>query len=222
MEAAWRKLRLTVQIATKLNRSHVIHGEVAYLLPCLGRLEIDEQASGPQAVSMESSVAHFHGSRGRVKPGQPASAVGARHRRRAGQGDAGRHAGVPWDEWVGDYATVRDAIEETYPETFKDFNQRLFQPGGFPRPLPARERKWVTASGKANFITPDRLTAELKIAGDPADTLRLATLRSNDQFNTTIYGYTTASAASTARASGVHEQRRRRPARACRTGTRWI
>jgi anaerobic selenocysteine-containing dehydrogenase len=68
MEAGWRKIRLTVNIATKLNRSHIIHGEIAYLLPCLGRIEVDQQASGPQAVSMESSVAHFHGSRGRAKP----------------------------------------------------------------------------------------------------------------------------------------------------------
>src|SRR4029079_10278289 len=64
MEPAWRKLWLTVQVATKLNRSHLIHGETAYLLPCLGRIELDQQASGPQAVSMESSIAHFHGSRG--------------------------------------------------------------------------------------------------------------------------------------------------------------
>ena len=189
MEVAWRKLRLTVQIATKLNRSHLVHGEIAYLLPCLGRLEVDEQATGPQAVSMESSVAHFHGSRGKVKPAsphllsEPAIVAGIA---KATLGDTGD---VPWDRWVGDYATVRDAIEETYPETFKDFNKRLFQPGGFPRPLPARERKWVTASGKANFITPERLSPELKIAGDPAEILLLATLRSNDQFNTTIYGY---------------------------------
>src|SRR5262249_19681426 len=71
VEAAWRKLRLTVSVATKLNRSHVVHGEVAFLLPCLGRIELDEQASGPQAVSMESSLAHFHGSRGHVKPASP-------------------------------------------------------------------------------------------------------------------------------------------------------
>ena len=189
MEAAWPKLRLTVQIATKLNRSHLVHGEIAYLLPCLGRLEVDEQATGPQAVSMESSVAHFHGSRGKVKPAsphllsEPAIVAGIAKATLGDTGDA------PWDRWVGDYATVRDAIEETYPETFKDFNKRLFQPGGFPRPLPARERKWVTASGKANFITPERLSPELKIVGDPAETLLLATLRSNDQFNTTIYGY---------------------------------
>ncbi|QKK26786.1 FdhF/YdeP family oxidoreductase [Rhizobium hidalgonense] len=187
MEAAWRKLRLTVHIATKLNRSHVIHGEIAYLLPCLGRIEIDQQATGPQAVSMESSIAHFHGSRGKVKPAsdellsEPAIVAGIA-KATLGEGK------VPWDEWVGNYARIRDAIEATYPETFKDFNNRMFQPGGFPRPLPARERKWATSNGKANFITPERLFPELPTAAR-SDVLHLATLRSNDQFNTTIYGY---------------------------------
>ncbi|MBZ9674333.1 FdhF/YdeP family oxidoreductase [Mesorhizobium sp. ES1-1] len=187
METAWRKLRLTVQIATKLNRSHVVHGEIAYLLPCLGRIELDEQATGPQAVSMESSIAHFHGSRGKAKPAspellsEPAIVAGIA---KATLGETK----VPWDAWVGNYAEVRDAIERTYPETFKDFNKRLFKPGGFARPLPARERKWVTQSGKANFLTPERLFPELSTASSP-DVLHLATLRSNDQFNTTIYGY---------------------------------
>jgi molybdopterin-dependent oxidoreductase alpha subunit len=188
VEPAWRRLRLTVNIATKLNRSHVVHGEVAYLLPCLGRLEIDDQQSGPQAVSIESSVAHFHGSRGRAKPAsprlksEPAIVAGLAKAALQGKGD------VDWDAWVGDYAIIRDAIELTYPETFKRFNERLFQPGGFPRPLPARERKWVTASGKANFLTPPRLFPDFDAdAGD--DVFNLATLRSNDQFNTTVYGY---------------------------------
>ncbi|KQS83985.1 FdhF/YdeP family oxidoreductase [Rhizobium sp. Leaf383] len=188
VEAAWRKLRLTVQIATKLNRSHVLHGEIAYLLPCLGRIEIDQQASGPQAVSIESSVAQFHGSRGSTRPAgpnlrsEPAIIAGiAKATLTRGQ--------VPWDEWVADYGEVRNAIETTYPETFKDFNARLFQPGGITRPLPARERKWVTRNAKANFLTPERLFPDfhIKEGGEPA--LNLATLRSNDQFNTTIYGY---------------------------------
>ncbi len=189
MEAAWRKLRLTVNIATKLNRTHLIHGAIAYLLPCLGRLEIDEQATGPQAVSMESSVAHFHGSRGRAKPAspelrsEPAIIAGLAQATLQGKGAA------PWKEWVDDYATIRDAIERTYPETFKDFNKRMFQPGGFPRPLPARERKWVTANGKANFITPPRLFPEFRVRESDANLLHLTTLRSNDQFNTTVYGY---------------------------------
>ena len=188
MEAAWRKLPMTVAIATKLNRSHVVHGREAYVLPCLGRLELDAQAGGPQAVSMESSVAHFHGSRGKVKPAseellsEPAIVAGLAKATLQGKGEA------PWDAWVDDYAVCRDAIEATYPETFRDFNKRLFQPGGFARPVPARERKWVTRTGKANFLTPDRLTPELKLKpGD--DVLQLASLRSNDQFNTTVYGY---------------------------------
>lgn len=188
MEKAWRKLRLTVAIATKLNRSHVIHGEIAYLLPCLGRLEIDEQESGPQAVSIESSIAHFHGSRGRATP----ASTGLRSEPAIIAGLAKATLGataVPWDRWVANYAEIRDAIEETYPETFKNFNKRLFQPGGFPRPLPARERKWVTPTGKANFIAPARLFPEFDIRGDTSRLLYLATLRSNDQFNTTVYGY---------------------------------
>jgi molybdopterin-dependent oxidoreductase alpha subunit len=188
IEAAWRKLRLTVQVATKLNRSHVIHGEIAYLLPCLGRIEIDEQTSGPQAVSMESSVAHFHGSRGKTKPASPE--LLSEPAIIAGIAKATLTTGtVPWDLWVDDYSRIRDAIERTYPETFKDFNKRLFQPGGIPRPLPARERKWVTKSGKANFLTPDRLFPELPKEASAGDVLRLVSLRSNDQFNTTIYGY---------------------------------
>jgi len=189
MEAGWRKIRLTVNIATKLNRSHIIHGEIAYLLPCLGRIEVDEQASGPQAVSMESSVAHFHGSRGRAKPAssellsEPAIVAGLAQATLQGSGKA------PWKEWVSDYSKVRDAIEQTYPETFKDFNKRLFQPGGFARPLPARERKWVTSNKKANFITPGFLFPTFDVETSATDVLHLTTLRSNDQFNTTVYGY---------------------------------
>lgn len=189
VEAAWRQLRLTVQVATKLNRSHVVHGEIAYLLPCLGRLEIDEQASGPQAVSTESSVAHFHGSRGQVTPAseelrsEPWIVAQLAKETLDGKGR------VPWDDWVADYARVRDAIEETYPATFKRFNERLFTPGGFPRPVPARERKWNTPNGKANFLTPKQLFAGIAASGDASQVLQLMTLRSNDQFNTTIYGY---------------------------------
>jgi molybdopterin-dependent oxidoreductase alpha subunit len=188
METAWRKLRLTVQIATKLNRSHLIHGEVAYLLPCLGRLEIDQQATGPQAVSIESSVAHFHGSRGRASPASPH--LLSEPAIIAGLAKATLTRGtVPWEQWVGDYSRIRDAIEHTYPETFKGLNERLFQPGGIPRPVPARERTWVTSNKKANFITPPRLFPDFGEGARAEDVLNLATLRSNDQFNTTIYGY---------------------------------
>jgi molybdopterin-dependent oxidoreductase alpha subunit len=160
---------------------------MAYLLPCLGRIEIDNQATGPQAVSTESSIGYFHGSRGKAKPASPQllsepAIVAGIAKATLGQTQ------VPWEAWVANYAEIRDSIERTYPETFKDFNARLFKPGGFARPLPARERKWVTQSGKANFITPAKLFPELPTSLS-ADVLHLSTLRSNDQFNTTIYGY---------------------------------
>jgi molybdopterin-dependent oxidoreductase alpha subunit len=189
VEDAWRGLRLTVAVATKLNRSHVVHGEIAYLLPCLGRIEIDEQASGQQVVSMESSLAHFHGSRGQVKPASP-------HLRSepaiiAGLAEAVLDANprTPWREWVGDYAWFRAAIEQTWPATFKGLDQKMFEPGGMPRPLAARERKWNTRTGKANFIVPTQLFAGHAESFGQEGVLQLVTLRSNDQFNTTVYGY---------------------------------
>ena len=189
VEEGWRKLRLTVSIATKLNRSHVVHGQVAYLLPCLGRIEIDEQASGRQAVSMESSLAHFHGSRGQVKPASPL--LKSEPAIIAGIAEATLDANprVPWKDWVGDYSKVRRAIEATWPATFEGLEEKMFNPGGITRPLAARERKWNTRTGKANFIVPSQM-----FAGDAATfgrdgVLQLVTLRSNGQFNTTIYSY---------------------------------
>jgi len=189
VEAAWRKLRLTVAIATKLNRSHVVHGQVAFLLPCLGRIEVDEQATGEQAVSIESSLAHFHGSKGHAKPAsghlksEPAIIAGL------ALATVDQDASVPWQAWVGDYSLVRKAIEETWPAVFNGLNDRMFDPGGLPRPLAARERKWNTRSGKANFIVPTQLFAGHVESLDKQGVLQLTTLRSNDQFNTTVYGY---------------------------------
>ena len=189
VQDAWSKLRMTVSIATKLNRSHVLHGQIAYLLPCLGRIEIDEQAGGRQAVSMESSLAHFHGSRGQVKPAsphllsEPAIVAGIA---KATLGDNSR---APWDEWVADYGKVRHAIERTWPATFKGLDEKMFQPGGIPRPLAARERKWNTRSGKANFIAPTQMFAGRTDSFDQPGVMQLVTLRSNGQFNTTVYSY---------------------------------
>ncbi len=84
---------------------------------------------------------------------------------------------------------MRDAIEKTYPEIFADFNRRMWTPGGFHRPIPARQRIWKTASGRANFVIPTALDADPDMAQPSANVLRLLTIRSNDQFNTTIYGY---------------------------------
>ncbi|MFN7025990.1 MAG: FdhF/YdeP family oxidoreductase [Pseudorhizobium sp.] len=187
MEEAWPKMRLTVQIATKLNRSHLVNGEVAYLLPCLGRSEEDAQRSGPQTVTMEDSLSCIHGSVGKHRPA-------SRHLLSeiaivAGMAKAALtpNPKVKWDEWCSDYAKIRDLIEATYPDQFHDFNKRLFTPGGFYRGNSARERIWKTESGKADFTVPDAMSA----AGfeDREGRYRLITLRSNDQFNTTIYGY---------------------------------
>jgi anaerobic selenocysteine-containing dehydrogenase len=145
------------------------------------------QASGPQAVSTEDSTSCIHGSRGKSKPAsphllsEPAIVAGIATR------ILSPNPNVDWDAWVGDYRKIRDAIEETYPAIFKKYNERLFTPGGFWKGNKAAERIWETPSKKAEFFTPSELSA----TGfqDEDGRFRLVTLRSNDQFNTTIYGY---------------------------------
>ena len=154
MEPAWSRLRLSVQIATKLNRTHLTSGEATYLLPCLGRIEIDRQATGLQAVAMEDSTACIHGSRGQRKPVADDLLSEPKIIAELAKATLKPSPNVNWDAWVGDYSLVRDAIERTYPDQFKDFNRRMFEPGGFPRPLAARQRKWKTPNGKANFTVP--------------------------------------------------------------------
>ena len=187
MEAAWTRLRLTVQIATKLNRSHLINGEVAYLLPCLGRSEEDLQETGAQAVTMEDSLSCIHGSLGKNTPASEHLKSELAIVAGIAKATLPPNPKVRWDEWVGDYAKVRDCIAETYPEMFYDFNDRVFTPGGFYRGNSARERIWKTESGKAQFTVPE----SMRSIGfeDEEGRYRLITLRSNDQFNTTIYGY---------------------------------
>jgi len=188
-EPAWRTLRLTVQIATKLNRSALVHGESAYLLPCLGRTEIDTQASGDQRHTTEDSTACIRAWRGVVKPAgewlrsEPAIIAGLA---KATLGDNPR---LDWDAWVADYGLIRDAIATTYPDTFHDFNVRMLEPGGFHRPLGASQRQWATDSGKAQFTTPGTLAVNDDVEQSPErrEVLNLMTIRSNDQFNTTVY-----------------------------------
>ena len=187
MEPAWRQQALTVYIATKLNRSHLVHGRVSYLLPCLVRAEEDVQESGPQSVSIEDSFSHIHGSIGKRKPAsehllsEPAIVAGM------AKATLPANPKVQWDAWIGDYRMIRDLIAETYPEQFHDFNERMFQPGGFYRGNAAHERIWKTESGKAEFTDPSVLSS-LGL-GDAPGRYHLITLRSNDQFNTTIYGH---------------------------------
>jgi len=187
LERAWRELRLSVQVSTKLNRSHLIHGEISYILPCLGRIECDMQAGCAQAVSMEDSTSCIHGSMGQVEPASPHLLSEPKIVAELAKATLAANPHMDWDGWVADYSRVRDAIEETYPDQFRDYNARLFQPGGFHRPNSARNRQWKTASGKANFLLPTGLSATG--FADAEGVMRLITLRSNDQFNTTIYGY---------------------------------
>jgi molybdopterin-dependent oxidoreductase alpha subunit len=187
MEEAWQRQALTVYIATKLNRSHLIHGRASYLLPCLVRSEEDNQASGPQSVTIEDSFSHIHGS---IAKRTPASTkLKSELAIVAGIAKATLPANPKcrWDDWTADYGQVRDLIAETYPEEFHDFNARMWQPGGFYRGNAARDRIWKTDSAKAEFTDPTVLSA-LGI-GDAPGRFHLITMRSNDQFNTTIYGH---------------------------------
>jgi anaerobic selenocysteine-containing dehydrogenase len=159
------------------------------VLPCLGRIEIDNQTTGPQSVSIEDSTSCIHGSLGMRSPAsahllsEPAIVAGI------AKATLPPNPNIDWDAWVGDYALIRDAIAATYPEAFHDFNKRMWQPGGFHRPLAARHRQWKTKSGKANFITPSGIATDIDRPDPGHKILQLITLRSNDQFNTTIYGY---------------------------------
>lgn len=188
MEPAWRKLRLSLQIATKLNRSHLIPGEVTYLLPCLSRIERDVQASGPQRVAMEDSTSVIHPSFGDVTPSSDRLLSETRIVAEIARATLPPNPRLDWRAWTADYSLVRDAIAETYPQWFKDFNTRLDEPGGFYRANKARTRDFSdTETGRAMFVAPTQLSATG--FADAPGVLRLMTLRSNDQFNTTIYGY---------------------------------
>jgi molybdopterin-dependent oxidoreductase alpha subunit len=189
MEPAWRKLRLTVNVATKLNRTALVHGEISYLLPVRGRIEVDTQATGPQATSMEDSTSCIHGSRGVRAPASKHLISEVEFVVRMAKAVLDPNPKVPWDAWLADYRLIRQAISETYPEIFHDYETRMWQPGGFHRPLPARQRVWKTKTGRANIITPRGLDEDADMPAAGPDVLRLVTLRSNDQFNTTVYGY---------------------------------
>ncbi|HZG06148.1 MAG TPA: FdhF/YdeP family oxidoreductase [Streptomyces sp.] len=182
-EAAMRRARLTVHVSTKLNRSHCVTGARALILPTLGRTERDVQASGEQFVTVEDSMGMVHASRGRLAPASghllSEPAIVCRLARRV----LGEDHPVPWEEFEADYAAVRDRIARVIPG-FEDFNARVARPGGFALPhAPRDERRFPTATGKANFTA-----APLEWPRVPPGRLLLQTLRSHDQYNTTIYG----------------------------------
>ena len=189
MEPAWRRMRLTVNVATKLNRSCLVHGEISFVLPVLGRIEVDKQPSGEQSVSMEDSTSCIHGSRGVRAPASRHLVSEVRLVAEVAKATLDPNPRVPWDAWADDYSRIRASIAETYPEVFHDYDRRMWEPGGFHRPLPARDRVWKTKNGKANIVTPRGLDEDLDMPEAGHDVLRMITLRSNDQFNTTVYGY---------------------------------
>ena len=189
MEPAWRKLRLTVNVITKLNRSALLPGEISYILPVIGRLEIDETTAGPQVLSMEDTSGCVHGNRGLRTPASPHLISEMRLICELAQRTLDPNPKMRWDAYMQDYAEIRREIGETLPDTFWDYEHRMWEPGGFQRPLPAKKREWHTDTGRANFVTPTALEEDLDMPAVGHDVLRLMTLRSNDQFNTTIYGY---------------------------------
>ncbi|ERM53108.1 molybdopterin oxidoreductase [Vibrio mimicus CAIM 1883] len=187
--AAMRNCELTVHIATKLNRSHLVTGHDALILPCLGRTEIDMQANGPQGVTVEDTFSMVHLSYGQLKPRSPHLRSEAAILAGIAKATLGNFP-IDWDWVIADYRHIRDLIADTIPG-FQNFNQRVQNPGGFYLGNSAARREWDTASGKAQFSAttlPEQLVNEnVTQRGDKPD-LILQTLRSHDQYNTTLYG----------------------------------
>jgi molybdopterin-dependent oxidoreductase alpha subunit len=182
-EAALRSCALTVQISTKLNRSHVVHGRTALILPTLGRTDRDVQASGKQLVSVEDSMSMVHLSRGSLTPPSEHVRSEVAIVCQLARTLLGPEHPVPWEQFADSYDSIRDAIADVVPGC-ADYNTRVRQPDGFQLPHPPRDaREFPTTTGKANFAV-----YPLEWVPVPPGRLVLQTLRSHDQYNTTIYG----------------------------------
>jgi len=180
---AMRGLDLSVHIGTKLNRSHLLVAKETFILPCLGRTELDMQESGRQSITVEDSMSMVHASSGKLKPAsdrlrsEPAIVAGM-------AAATLPNSKIDWLSLVADYDRIRVLIEQTIPG-FEDYNERIRHPGGFRMPLPPTERIWPTPTGKAMFSVFKGVHENFRVDGD--DVMRLVTLRSHDQYNTTIY-----------------------------------
>ena len=172
---------LTVQISTKLNRGHLITGDRALILPCLGRTEIDEQAGGRQFVTVENSMGIVHPSRGGLPPASPELLSEPAIVAAMAQATLGDTSTVPWEKLVAHYDGIRDLIEDVI-DGFEFYNKRVRKPGGFALPNPVRDGQFATDTGKAKFT----VHPIPKHALDDGQYLMM-TIRSHDQFNTTIY-----------------------------------
>ncbi|MBT2528873.1 FdhF/YdeP family oxidoreductase [Streptomyces sp. ISL-99] len=182
-EAAMRRARLTVHVSTKLNRSHAVTGARALILPTLGRTDKDVQAAGKQFVTVEDSMGMVHASRGNLAPASPHLLSEPAIVARLARAVLGPASATPWEDFEKDYGTIRDRISRVVPG-FEDFNARVARPGGFTLPHgPRDELRFTTPTGKANFTA-----APVEYPKLPEGRLLLQTLRSHDQYNTTIYG----------------------------------
>jgi len=179
---ALQQCDLTVHVSTKLNRSHLIHGKEAIILPCLGRTEIDKQASGTQFVTVENSTGVVHKSQGGNKPASDQLLSEPKIVAELAKTTLGDRSSVEWDDLVANYDNIRNAIERTIPG-FDNYNQRVRRAGGFYLPNGAREGDFKTDTGKANFTINENPDHKLS-----SDEYLMMTIRSHDQYNTTIYG----------------------------------
>ena len=179
--AALRRCRLTAHVSTKLNRSHLITGDRALILPCLGRTEIDLQETGPQFVTTENSMGVVQVSRGSLAPASEELLSEPQIVARLARATFEHRTTVNWEELAGDYDKIRDAIQRVVPG-FDDYNARVREPGGFYLPNAARNRVFNTRSGKAEFTVHELPRHDLE-----PDQFLMMTIRSHDQFNTSIY-----------------------------------
>ncbi|WP_423603496.1 FdhF/YdeP family oxidoreductase [Sphingomonas sp. MS122] len=183
---AMRKLNLTVGIATKLNRGHLVHGREALILPVVARSEWIRTPAGEQFVTIEDSMSNVTASRGVLAPAsehlKPEVEIVCRMAM-ATLPDSR----IPWASYIENYDLIRDKIAEVYPAIYSGFGERIRNPAGFHLDIPPRRRIWNTPNGKANFRVLPGLEVNAAVS-DPS-MLRLATVRSHDQFNTTIYSY---------------------------------
>ncbi len=179
--AALRRSRLTAHVSTKLNRSHLITGDRALILPCLGRTEIDVQKTEPQFVTTENSMGVVQISRGSLEPASSELLSEPRIVARLARATLEHRTTVNWEELANDYGKIREAIERVVPG-FDDYNARVREPGGFYLPNAARNRVFNTRSGKAEFTVHELPRHDLG-----PDQFLMMTIRSHDQFNTSVY-----------------------------------
>jgi molybdopterin-dependent oxidoreductase alpha subunit len=180
VEEGLARQRLTVHVATKLNRTHRL-GRESLLLPCLGRTERDVQTCGPQFVTVEDSMAHVHASEGRLPPASEQLRSEVAIVAGLARATLGSESRVPWEELAQDYDRIRDRIARVVPGC-EDMNRRVRERGGFVLPRPPAERRFETTSGRAELRC-----VPLPRIDVPRGRLLLMTIRSHDQYNTTVY-----------------------------------